>query len=194
MKRNLLLGLLATTGCLSIAHAADPGLYVGAGIGQTGIEVDGNDPNVGSISDINFDGNDTGWKLLAGYRFARWVGVEASWNDFGKPDDTRDVLGVPVETDFRTDGFDASLMGYLPLGPVDLFAKAGWFKWDVEANQSSSGGIAQRFKDNGNDLTYGVGVQGFLFNRFGLRAEYQVYDISGVNDAWFLSASALLRF
>jgi hypothetical protein len=194
MRCKLLLGVLATMGCASVAQAVEPGFYVGAGLGKAGVEVNGNDPNVGDISDIDFDGSDTGWKLLAGYRFMPYFGVEASWNDFGKPDDSHDVLGVPVETEFETDGFDASLMGYLPLGPVDLFARAGWFKWDIEANQSSGGGIAQRFKDNGNDLTYGVGVQGFLFNRLGLRAEYQVYDVSGVNDAYFLSASALLKF
>jgi OOP family OmpA-OmpF porin len=193
MRRNLLLALLAL-GCASAAQAAEPGLYVGAGLGNAGIEVDGNDPDIGDVSDFDFDDSDTGYKLFAGFRFVDWFGVEAGWHDFGEPEDSQDVLGVPVETEFETDGFDATLVGYLPVGDrFDFFAKVGMFHWDVNA-RTESGGLAERFEDDGDDLTYGIGAQGFLLGRLGLRAEYQVFDIDGVDDAWFLSGSLLFRF
>ena len=90
--------------------------YVGAGIGNAGIEVDGNDPDLGDIDDLEFDGDDVGYKLFAGYRVMPYFGVEASWNDFGAPDDSREVGNVQLETEFETDGFDFSLMGIAPIG------------------------------------------------------------------------------
>lgn len=184
---------LMVLGFGSLVQAAEPGLYVGAGIGNSGIEVDGNDPNLGDIDDLDFDGDDVGYKLFAGYRFMPYFGVEASWNDFGTPDDAFDVGNVPVETEFETDGFDISAMGILPVGgSFDLFAKAGYFIWDLEGT-ASSGGVVESVENEGEDLTYGVGAQWNPGN-FGLRAEYQIYDVEGLDDVWFLSLAALLRF
>lgn len=58
----------------SAAHADDPstGFYIGAGVGTATLELE--DPN----STADFDGDDTGFKLVAGYRFLKWVAVEAS--------------------------------------------------------------------------------------------------------------------
>lgn len=177
----------------SLAQAAEPGLYGGAGIGNAGIEVEGNDPDLGDIDDRDFDGDDVGYKLLAGYRIAPYFGVEASWNDFGTPDDATEIGNVPIETEFETDGFDISAMGILPIGEsFDLFAKAGYFIWDLEGT-SSSGGVVESVENDGEDLTYGVGAQ-WNPGSFGLRLEYQIYDVEGLDDVWFLSLGALLRF
>jgi opacity protein-like surface antigen len=179
--------------CASLAQAAEPGFYVGAGIGNAGIEVNGNDPNLGDIDDRDFEGDDVGYKLTAGFRPIDYFGVEASWNDFGKADDATEVGNVPIETEFETDGFDLSLMGMLPVGETfDLFAKAGYFMWDVEGTASSAG-VAERVQNDGEDLTYGAGAQWNPGN-FGLRAEYQIYDIEGLDDVWFASLGALFRF
>lgn len=192
MRLKLFLPILAL-GFASLAQAAEPGFYVGASIGNAGIEVEGNDPDLGDIDDRDFDGDDVGYKLLAGYRFVPYFGVEASWNDFGTPDDATEIGNVPIETEFETDGFDLSLMGILPLGEsFDLFAKAGYFVWDVEG-RASSAGVAASVQDDGEDLTYGAGAQ-WNPGRFGLRAEYQIYDIESVDDVWFLSLGALFRF
>jgi len=197
MRSTLLLATAALgltgLGLTSVSQAAEPGFYVGAGIGNAGIEVDGNDPDLGDIDDRDFDGDDVGYKLFAGYRVNNWLAVEASWNDFGTPDDATEIGNVPIETEFETDGFDASLLGILPVGEYfDVFAKAGYFIWDVES-RSQSGGIAELVKDSGEDFTYGVGVQ-WNPGSFGVRAEYQVYDIEGIDDVWFLSLNALFRF
>lgn len=189
MSRKLLLAALLA-GCASMAQAAEPGLYLGAGIGQAGIEVEGNDPDTG---EVNFDGNDVGYKIYGGFRFVDWFGVEAAWNDFGKADDSTDVAGVPIETEFETDGFDVNLVGMIPVGErFDIFGKVGYFMWDAEGRSTAFPGGS--VKTDGEDLTYGVGLQGFLLPNFGLRAEYQVYDVDGIDDAWFLNASAILRF
>lgn len=191
LRSILLLASLSAFACA--AQAAEPGFYVGAGIGNSGIEVDGNDPNLGDIDDRDFEGDDVGYKLLAGFRVVDWFGVEASWNDFGTPDDAAEVGNVPIETEFETDGFDLTAVGLLPIGEsFDLFAKAGYFIWDLEGT-ANNGGVVESVENDGEDFTYGVGGQWNPGN-FGLRAEYQVYDIEGLDDVWFLSLGALFRF
>jgi opacity protein-like surface antigen len=191
LRSILLLASLSALACA--AQAAEPGFYVGAGIGNSGIEIDGNDPNLGDIDDRDFDGDDTGYKLLAGFRVVDWFGVEASWNDFGTADDAAEVGNLPIETEFETDGFDLSAMGILPVGEsFDLFAKAGYFVWDLEGS-ANNGGVVERVENDGEDFTYGAGAQ-WNPGSFGVRAEYQIYDIEGLDDVWFLSLDALFRF
>lgn len=191
LRSILLLASMSAFACA--AQAAEPGFYVGAGIGNSGVEIDGNDPNLGDIDDRDFNGDDVAYKLLAGFRVVDWFGVEASWNDFGTPDDAAEVGNVPIETEFETDGFDLSAMGILPVGEsFDLFAKAGYFIWDLEGN-ANNGGVIERVENDGEDFTYGAGAQWNPGN-FGVRAEYQIYDIEGLDDVWFLSLDALFRF
>ena len=163
---------------------SEAGGYIGGSIGQSYIELDAGTPAVPA----NFDEEDFGWKLMAGYNFDFAVitlGVEADYVDFGAP--SGDVLGSQIEVDangfagFGTAGFD--------LGPVGVFAKLGVISWD--ASFSVDGFDAG--SDDGTDPAYGVGVK-FGLASVEIRGEYEIYDIEDSDDVAMLSVGLVWRF
>ena len=147
------------------AVAADNGFYLGGSVGQANLQID--DLSDG-ISTGDFDADDTAFKLIAGIRPLDWLGVEAAYVNFGEPEDT--VLGQKLEAE--GDGISAFAVGFLPTGPVDLFAKLGLISWDSK--------ISGSFDDDGTDLAYGVGAQ-FRVLGLSIRAEYEKFEISDVD-------------
>jgi OOP family OmpA-OmpF porin len=159
MNKQILAGLAATLAAASLpAAAADNGIYLGGSIGQSGIQDDG----------ISYDASATGYKLIAGWRFLDWLAVEGNYVNFGSGDDN--VGGEKIETD--GDGVSLSAVGFLPVGPVDLFARAGIIDWSGNVKSQNFG----RGSDDGTDLTYGVGAQ-FRVWSLSLRAEYERFDL-----------------
>lgn len=148
------------------AVAADNGFYLGASVGQANLKIDNLTNNV--FPDDDFDGDDTAYKFIAGIRPLDWLGVEAAYVNFGKPEDT--VVGTKLKAD--GDGISAFAVGFLATGPVDLFAKVGLISWDSK--------ISGAIDDNGTDLAYGVGAQ-FRLLSLSIRAEYEKFDLSDVD-------------
>ena len=147
------------------AVAADNGFYLGGSVGQANLKI--SDITDG-ISTADFDADDTAFKLIAGIRPLDWLGVEAAYVNFGEPEDT--VLNQKLKAD--GDGISAFAVGFLPTGPVDLFAKVGLISWDSK--------ISGSFNDDGTDLAYGVGAQ-FRVLSLSIRAEYEKFDVSDVD-------------
>jgi OOP family OmpA-OmpF porin len=160
MRKHILAGLASALALVTLpAVAADNGIYLGASVGQSGLEID----------DFDYDADATGYKLIAGWRFIDWLAVEANYLDFGSGDDT--VSGTKIETE--ADGISLSAVGFLPIGPVDLFARVGAVDWSADISSSEFGSGS----DDGTDLTYGVGAQ-FRVWSLGIRAEYEMFDVS----------------
>lgn len=157
--------------------AADNGIYLGGSVGQANIEVD----NLGGLSAADFDGDDTAFKVIAGFRPLDWFAVEASYVDFGNPDAT--VLGERFEAE--ADGISAFAVGFFALGPVDIFGKLGGINWD----SNFSGGI----ENDGTDFAYGVGAQ-FRFLSLSARVEYEGFDLSEVDDLNMISIGLTYTF
>ena len=144
------------------AVAADNGVYLGGSVGLSSVQDDS----------INYDADAVGFKLIGGWRFLDWLAVEGNYVDFGSADDR--VFGERIET--QIDGLSLSAVGFLPVGPVDLFARLGAINWDGETRSPTLG----RGSDDGTDLAYGVGVQ-FRVWSLSLRAEYEIFDIDGAD-------------
>jgi Outer membrane protein beta-barrel domain len=168
MNRHMLTGAaaalslsLALAAVSAPAAAADNGIYLGASAGLSGLH-----DNV-----LDYDADATGFKVIAGWRFIDWLAIEANYVDFGSGSDT--VAGQKIKTDGN--GLSVSALAFLPVGPVDLFARVGAFDWS--ANASTSVG---KFGDNGTDLTYGAGAQ-FRLGGISLRGEYERFELSGTN-------------
>jgi len=162
MRRHLstMTGLIATLILTSLpAVAADNGIYLGGSIGQSNLQVD----------EFSYDADATGYKLIAGWRFLDWLAVEGNYIDFGSGDDS--ISGTKVEAE--ADGVSLSAVGFLPVGPVDLFARVGAVDWSSDL---SSPGI-DNGDDDGTDLTYGIGAQ-FRVWSLSIRAEYEIFDVS----------------
>lgn len=162
--------LLASTASM----AADNGIYLGASIGQANAELDQ------GIAQI--DGDDTGWKFIAGIRPLDWFGIEASYVNFGE------VESGPLS--LEADGITGFGVFFLPVGPVDVFAKAGLVSFDTSLALDGIGDIA---RDDGTDFAYGVGVQ-FRLLSLGVRAEYEKFEIGDVDDADMLSIGVTYTF
>jgi hypothetical protein len=181
----LALGALGAT-----AHAADndQGFYIGGGVGEFKVEIDDVDDVTSTID--RYDADDTAYKAFIGYRFAPFLAVEAAYVNLGSPD--ADILpGVRAETEI--DGIAPYLVATLPLGPIEVFAKAGYFFYDTTVSVTSSLGSASA-DDDGEEFIYGGGVGITLLERLNVRLEYEVFDVEDTDDTNALWLTAAWRF
>jgi OOP family OmpA-OmpF porin len=164
------------------AGAADNGIYLGGSVGQGGVQFD----QAIEGFDFDYDANSTAYKLIIGWRFLDWLAVEGDYVDLGSGDDTVD--GSRFETDVS--GVMASVVGFLPVGPVDLFARVGGIAWDAEVT-----GPTPEFSgsDDGMDLTYGIGAQ-FRVWSLSLRAEYERFEIEDADTVDLISVGVTWTF
>jgi opacity protein-like surface antigen len=185
MESDMRKAILAATLLLvssGAAMAADNGFYLGGSVGQANLEID----DIGDIEGANFEGDDTGYKLIAGLRPLDWFGVEASYINFGKSEDRLQIGSLNIPVEIEGDGISAFAVGFLAVGPVDLFAKGGLISWDSKISGSFD-------DDDGTDLAYGVGAQ-FRVWSIGVRAEYEVFDADDVDDLSMISIGATFTF
>ena len=171
-----------------IANAADGGIYIGGSVGQATLELP-SDP------DFDFNENDTAWKLLAGYNWDIGtfdIGVEAGYVYLGEPG----IGDSTASLEFELGGFNAFGIAGFALGPIDLYAKAGFIAWDSEATIGGSEvPPAFQFSDTetGTDVAYGIGAKWNL-GKLGIRAEYESYDLPDTDTVYMLSLGLIYRF
>lgn len=187
IKRSVTMAVAIALGgmsSLSMADDNESGFYAGAGVGQFNVKID----DVGDVTDTvgDFDADDTTFKAFAGYRFNQYLGVELDYIDLGNPEDRID--GRRVNADIN--GVAPYVVGTLPLGPIELFAKAGYLFYDVQVDVDD---LTVR-DDNQEDFVYGGGIGLTLFDHLHTRLEYEVIDIDDIDDANALWLSAAWRF
>jgi hypothetical protein len=171
--RKVCLGLLLAAAAAT-SWAQDGKGYVGVGAGTSRHDIDG----CGSF----FNCDDTGfaWNARAGYYILPWLGLEASYLDFG----TSTVPGVlvnppagtvpiPTDSDNRAFGFVASLVGRIPLGPISVMGRVGYgaitgkFTGNAAVQNVQNGAItyfSAMSRDTTGQFVYGAGVA-FDFTR-----------------------------
>jgi len=179
MLRRLMLvvGLLSFA---STAALAGP-LYFGASAIKTNLQQD----DLGG----SFDASDTTYKAFVGFHFLKFLGLEASYVDFGSLEDTSAGIDLSVDST----AYDLFLLGVLPLGShFELFAKAGLFMWD--RNADASGAVTGTDTDSGTDPVYGAGMSIIFGKHIGLRLEYERYGMSDVDKLEQESAGIEIRF
>jgi hypothetical protein len=161
--------------------AADNGFYLGGSIGQSSF-------TTGDLEDVEFDGDATGYKVFMGGRFITFLGLEASYVDFGDIEDDQSAVGYQVEAT----GLTLQAVGYLPLGIADLFAKGGLFQ-ESEITLSGSGPGAAVSSDDETAPVYGAGVQ-FRIKSFAIRAEVEYYDVDMADELYMISVGGSYTF
>ena len=184
MRKTIAAAALATScSLLSLpALSADNGIYLGASLGQSSVQFD---DNIGG-QNLNFDASATGFKAIAGWRFLDWVAVEANYVDLGSGDDN--VHFQRIESDVN--GVALSAVGFVPIGPVDLFARVGAVNWNADRDAPNLGVSSS---EDGTDLTYGVGAQ-FRVWSLSIRGEYEVFDISNADTVDMFSIGVTWTF
>lgn len=188
---------IIATATLGLALAAGPviaetdagGFYIGAGVGQFNIEED----DFEGLTADDFDSDDTSLKLFGGWRFNPFIGVELAYIDFGGPEDTINVGGIDIDTEVEISGFAPYLVGTVPLGIFELFAKVGYYFYDVDVSVSALGGSGSD-SESDEDLVYGAGFGLVLFDHLNARLEYEIIDISDVDDANAIWLTGAWRF
>lgn len=163
MRKGTLLSLIAVSCLASLpALAVDKGIYLGGSVGASKV----------TDHDFGYSADATGFKVIAGWRFIDWLSIEGNYVDFGPGNST--AAGQKIRTDGN--GVSLSALAFLPLGPVDLFARVGAFDWSASASSESIG----NFGKNGTDVTYGAGAQ-FRVWFISVRGEYERFELSGTN-------------
>jgi len=198
-KQGLAAAVAAALALWTAQASAEPGFFVGGSIGQSTTEAQEN--NIfDSGENIEFDEDDTGYKLFGGYMFNDYLGVELGYVDFGQPEDKFSFDGgegiVDVKVDAEVSAFTANLLGQIPLGPVDIFAKVGLASYDAEIGVKATDGIiteSGNLDDDGEELMYGVGARLNIGN-FGIRAEYEMYDVGDLDDLSMISLGGEISF
>jgi OOP family OmpA-OmpF porin len=174
MHNKLMLSSAALVLSLTVsasAEAADNGFYLGGSIGRSNVEID---------KDIaRIDEDDTAYKIIAGFRPLDFLGVEASYVNFGKPEKGTQKAD--------SDGISAFVVGFLAVGPVDVYAKGGLINADTSVVTAGR----KVFSEKGTEFAYGVGAQ-FRLLSLSFRAEYERFDIA--DDLNLLSVGVTYTF
>ncbi len=197
---NTTLYLIAATGLACGANSAlaaganESGLYIGGGVGQFDIKIDGIDGIDEAVERL--DDDDTAWQAFIGWRLNPYVSLQVAYIDFGRPSDNFTASGSSGNYRAEIDGFAPSIIGTYPLGPVELFAKVGYYFYDLKitANLDDLGGDVFSSKDSGEDLMYGGGIGITLLEHLNARLEYEWIDLDDVDDSNALWLTGAWRF
>ena len=172
---------------------APAGLFVGASAGRSDID-DG--ITRGLITSGTTNGEDTGFKVFAGYRFHRNLGVELAYVDLGEAryEGTFSSATITGGT-LKVTGFNVAALGSLPLGEsFAVFAKIGLFIWSAEAKDVNvTAGAPFSAKSDGRNASFGIGASYAITRNFALRAEAERFTIDR-DSASLLSAGLVLEF
>lgn len=172
MNRRLgTISICAAAACLPFAASAadrflddEIGIYGGVGIGYGTFDNEDFLTNDNELKDDR-----TTWQAYFGGRFTPYIGLEASYVDFGEADGDGGFLDA--------NGMGAALGLHWPVtDTVTLSARAGELWWDA-----SGTGVAPlndfSFDADGNDPFYGVGAHFGQDEGLGLSLRYDMYEL-----------------
>ncbi|HET9023905.1 MAG TPA: porin family protein [Burkholderiaceae bacterium] len=165
--RKAVIGLaLALAAASAVAQDGKGYVALGAGVSKFGIDLCDSLP---SCDDSGF-----GWNFRGGYHFFPWLGVEASFLDFGSGtlpgvlvNPPANTVPIPTDSDVRASGFVASMVGRVPLGPVSLIGRVGWgaitgkFRGNAAVRDVTTGAVqyfSAQNRETSGELVYGAGV------------------------------------
>lgn len=175
------------------SYAEDPGFYVGGSLGYSAWDADEVEDAIdaaeaqlavfGITSSADFDDDDLGWKVFAGYNINQYFAAEIGYVDLGEAEGTI-TTSAPLASrsnfDFDLDGFTfAGIVKYPFMPNFDVFGKVGGFVWDAEAEASIRVGNFSNViseDEDGTDFFFGLGAEYEFTNNVGVRAEWERFS------------------
>ena len=116
----------------------------------------------------NCDGTDTTFKIYAGKRVHRNLGVEIAFHDLGKLRNE----SLKESTTAESQGVNLSLLGIIPVSDFGYFyGKAGYMAWS--ADYTRNGATSSQSNEDGSDFTYGAGFAFTFSPDYDFRIEYE---------------------
>ena len=175
-------------------------LYAGASLTQSTVDLGLSDIDDGSLTSGNVDDSDTGWKAFVGFRFVKFLAIEADFIDVGgvsiaatSDGSGPDFLAGSVGATAKVDGYRVSALGIIPIGQrFSILARYGVFYWDATAT-ISNGGMTAVAPDDDSDDFFGAGVAWQLKSSASLRLEYELMTVDDT-DIDTVSAGVAFRF
>ena len=175
MKKSVLCLLVVLVAATVPASASDTGFYLGAGVGRSSIDIYKFYPSLGD----SLEQDNSAFKAFGGYRFLKFLAVEAGYANLGSPQGLeRNVQEHPERAEVSVKGWDAFAVGILPLGEVvDVFGKIGMMSWDTDITSVQDGEIIYSESATGNDAAYGIGIGFWVGPNVTLRGEGEWFKI-----------------
>ena len=167
------------------AEAADTGFYVGAGYVRAQVN------NVFGTSGYGFKIDDNAWKAILGFRPAPPFAVEANYVDLGHQ--SHGLLGGNPYGHADARAFDIFGVGLLPLGPIDIYGKAGGARWTLSGNTTGPNNTLLALDRNGTSFVWGAGIQAH-WGPLGARLEYEHFKMPYTDGARLYTAAVTFTF
>ncbi len=174
---RIVMGLVGVFG-LAANAAADPAWYVGGGVGQYNIKIDGNPSGFGGTpefgSDRNFQDSAAVWDVLAGYQFNKYLAIQADYNWYSKTQ-TEIPINSSTNVQATAESYEVSVRPSLPLGHMfEVYARIGynWYNLDIKRQ------YVKGESDSNDAVMYAGGVGVHLSDNFSLNAEYEIVDVN----------------
>lgn len=174
IKRVLAIGLVAFCGLCLPAWAGSG--YVGGSYIDTDAEFH---------SELgNYSSDSNGWKVFGGYTVMKFFAVEASFYDLGGFSEAGEFDSMTSEVQV----FDIAAKGVIPVGRrFELFGKLGYSSVDVDLHVTD-GEDSVSVSVTDWELLYGVGANMMVGRKFGIRLEWESWDVDTSLDSWSLGA------
>jgi hypothetical protein len=190
----------ALLGCLVLApaaRAADSGLYLGAGVGQSEVGVSQEEARQrveastgDTVTSMSFDQKDTSFHVRVGYAFNPIFSLEAAYYEFG---DTRsevvaEVLDPQAFVEAMADAFPSNVHGPALVARLSwpfaerwaVHLRGGVISWksDIDAEIISGGSGQFKASRDGEDLIWGAAVAWHASDRLAVSLEFTQAQIS----------------
>jgi hypothetical protein len=164
------------------------GFYLGGGVGDFSAAVDEIN-NLDDIDDvgIDFSDSDNATKLFAGWAFNRFVAAQVDFVDFGN---SSGFVSTSAQGTSDVQGLAPSVVGTLPLGPIELFARLGIIFYEIDLNLTGG----RLIDESGEDVVWSAGLGVDVLDRLNLRLEYEEIDIQELDEADALWLTAAWKF
>jgi hypothetical protein len=180
MKRALLIVTLALLACTPVSMAGE--FYLGASAGWSSVR--------NTLYGSEFEGDDAGYKVFAGYRIIDNVAVEGSYTDLGSFSATRNLSTLNAEAQ----AYAVWAMGRFPLGEIfSVWVKLGLALTETDLVLEEPPETTRESRDD-TDLSWGVGVGVDLGRRVTLRLEWEEYMGDSSDKIQYASLGAQFNF
>jgi hypothetical protein len=177
------------------AYVTPSGPYVGIGWGHFDLRLDNLNDVGQAVNGIVHSGDDA-WKVDAGYRFSPYFSLEGDYMNFGYPGDSFQGSGANGNYTLHMSGFAPFAVGTLPLGPFEVFAKAGWLFYDndLRVYLNAPGQQVLQSSHSRSNFIYGGGVGVTLLRHLNVSAEYDAIPVDNARNSNALWLATSWRF
>ncbi|MGI9237073.1 MAG: outer membrane beta-barrel protein [Woeseiaceae bacterium] len=175
-------GLVLAALLLSSVAQADTGAFIGASFGSAHLDED--------FSGLNIDSDANAFRIVGGFQFGDYIGIEAGYQDFGDFSEVIDFNGFSTSTKVAAEGWTLGGTLGLPLNEqFSLYGRAGVFFWDADVEID---GFSIRVPEDENPY-YGGGAKVDISPNLSLVGDWTRFELDDI-DSDVISVGFEYRF